>query len=282
MTIPTPSDDVSSILAAPSTGSIAPTAVEALWGEQQGARSRGRLGRILGRSPLTRSARRAFGPALGEALVAERLRTLSTSGQPWRVLHAIGVLPGEPEIDHLVIGPAGVFALDCASRDESAPGTAARRPDAEARRASELLSQALGRPIVVHPVLVAVDASMTPRAGLAHSIEVAVAVVGVDRMTRHLRALPAVQSVDDVREITRVALHPRTWRAAGSTPSAPASTTAGSHAHPTASELGFWFARIRTETMRARRVRIAWITAAGGVLVAAASIAPMLVTQLLG
>jgi hypothetical protein len=277
LTIPTPSDDPSSVLTAPSISRIAPTAVEALWEEQRSARPRGRAARILGRSPLADTARDVFSAALGEARVAERLRRLSTSGEPWRVLHAIPALPGEPEIDHLVVGPAGVFALDCATRDESAPGVVTRRPDAEARRTSELLSQALGRPIVVHPVLVTVDAGERP----APADSAGVTIVGVDRMSRHLRSLPPVQSVDDVREITRIALQPRTWRVGGA-PAAPVGRVAGSHSHPTASELGFWFARLRSETMAARRVRIAWVTTTGGVLLATAAIAPMLVAQLLG
>ncbi|WP_157887574.1 nuclease-related domain-containing protein [Frondihabitans sp. PAMC 28766] len=270
MTLPAPSDDTSSILAAPAIGVTAPTAVEALWQRQGTGDPRGLASRILGRTPVAKDARAWFAPALGEVLVAERLRTLSTSGETWRVVHAIPALPGEPEVDHLVIGPGGVVALSTASRDERPPDVAARRPEAEAARTSELLSRALGRHVVVRSIVIAVDPARRPAAATGTD------VVGVDRMVRHLSALPPVLSVDEVREITRTALHPRTWRSA----LVVATQGAGSGAHPTASELGFWFAKLRTEVQRARRVRIAWVTSVGGVLVAAAAIAPMVVQQL--
>ncbi|RKR74512.1 nuclease-related domain-containing protein [Frondihabitans australicus] len=275
MTISAPDDDAAQVLTHPGSGAAAISAVEALWDRQAPVAPRTRASRILGRSPLGDSARAWFAPALGEARTAELLRTLSTSGEPWRVLHAIPVVAGAPAIDHLVIGPAGVFALSTATRDESGSETHVREPLVEARLASTLLSNALGRPAVVRAITVVVEPGRRPA-------EIpGVDVVGLDRLVRHLRSLVPVQSVEEVREITRVALKPRTWRAPGETAvfssSAPG---AGSHAHPTASELGFWFARLRTEVARARRVRLAWVTGLSGTVAAAAVIAPMVVQQL--
>ncbi len=264
VSIPAPNDAAAPVLTHEPRPAAAVSAVEALWESR-------RL--IAERSPLDRFAR-----ARGEARAAELLRTLSTSSEPWRVLHAIPVVDGAPEVDHLVIGPAGVFAVSTATRSGS--GATLRDPAVEARRASERLSGALGRPVVVRAVVVVVESGPGSVTETDVDADPLVNVVTLDRLVRHLRSLIPVQSVDEVREITRAALRPRTWRSPGDSPAAPATQGAGAHAHPTASELGFWFARLSTEVARARRVRVAGLAAATGVLVAATALAPLVVQHL--
>lgn len=282
MTIPAPNDDAAPVLTHEPRPAAAVSAVEALWESRGLIAERSPLDRLLGRSPVRAEAHDLFAKARGEARAAELLRTLSTSGEPWRVLHAIPVVDGAPEVDHLVIGPAGVFAVSTATRSGS--GATLRDPAVEARRASELLSGALGRPVVVRAVVGVVEPgrrSVTDAdADGDADADARVDVVTLDRLVRHLHSLVPVQSVDEVREITRAALRPRTWRSPGDSPAAPATQGAGAHAHPTASELGFWFARLSTEVARARRVRVAGFAAASGVLVAATALAPLVVQQL--
>ena len=63
--------------------------------------------RVFGVDPLVRSAQRAYRGALAEIQVA---RVLAALGDGWTVLHSV---PGDEGsvIDHLAIGPAGVFAI---------------------------------------------------------------------------------------------------------------------------------------------------------------------------
>jgi hypothetical protein len=87
----------------------------------------------------------------------------------YRSLHG-GLIPdSEDQIDHLVVGPAGVFAIDSEAWDKRMPVRTrnARQlwhgPDSkkerleharwESERAGELLSGTLGRPVTVRPVM---------------------------------------------------------------------------------------------------------------------------------
>jgi hypothetical protein len=58
--------------------------------------------------------------AKGEEIVAKELATL---GPKWHVLHSIPLGDGGADVDHLVIGPAGVFSLRLLlpSRDDPTP-----------------------------------------------------------------------------------------------------------------------------------------------------------------
>ncbi|CAO5237685.1 nuclease-related domain-containing protein [Frankia sp. AgKG'84/4] len=104
----------------------------------------------------------------GEQLVAAELEPLTAGG--WRVLHSIP-LPRNVDIDHLLVGPGGVFTVNTkyhrGSRiwvgDEavsvsgrSYPYT--RKSRAEARRASAALTRACGFPVAVAGVLAFVEA----------------------------------------------------------------------------------------------------------------------------
>lgn len=69
--------------------------------------------RLLGRKPFPEAAAAWYGAAIGELEVVARLDRL---GPEWCVLHSLPG-PAEPDgpapsvIDHLVIGPAGVFSI---------------------------------------------------------------------------------------------------------------------------------------------------------------------------
>lgn len=73
--------------------------------------------RLFGVDPLSREARRSFSGALAEIALAESFAAL---GAEWTVVHAVpagavavvGTLSGHhPVIDHLLIGPAGIFSI---------------------------------------------------------------------------------------------------------------------------------------------------------------------------
>ncbi|GAA3441247.1 nuclease-related domain-containing protein [Planomonospora venezuelensis] len=111
-------------------------------------------------------------PAWRRASVAERRTEAQLKGlerRGYRTLHARAIPDSEAQIDHLVIGPTGVYAVDSEKWDRRLPVRAmshrklfhgpfsqkVRLDEAqwEADRAAELIGQALGREIVIIPSL---------------------------------------------------------------------------------------------------------------------------------
>lgn len=111
-------------------------------------------------------------PAWRRASIAERrteaqLRKLERNG--YRTLHARAIPDSEAQIDHLVVGPTGVYAVDSEKWDKRLPvrvqmgkklfhGPFDMKPRLteakwEASRASELISEAYGKEISVVPSL---------------------------------------------------------------------------------------------------------------------------------
>lgn len=97
----------------------------------------------------------------------KQLAKLARAG--YRAMHASAIPESEDQIDHLVVGPAGVFAIDSEAWDKR---LAVRTRNArqlwhgpfskkdrlehaqwEAQRAAELLSGAVGKPVAVRPAM---------------------------------------------------------------------------------------------------------------------------------
>ncbi len=89
----------------------AQSAMAAVVAAQLTASDRGLFSRAVGVSPLTAEARKHYRAALGELLVGDVLDGL---GQRWDTLHDVP-LPGGRTLDHLVMGPAGTFAVRAAN-----------------------------------------------------------------------------------------------------------------------------------------------------------------------
>ncbi|MEU4575988.1 nuclease-related domain-containing protein [Nonomuraea sp. NPDC023979] len=156
---------------------VAAVAVGWLWTEWAGLIAAGLA--VLG--DLVRH-RRAHSPAAawrkgaaGERATARRLRALELAG--YIVLHDRALPHSRANVDHLVIGPAGVFVIDSKkwhrrTTIRAAAGTlwagkiplehVVRPVIAEARQVSRELTRALGRPIDAVPV-VAVHGARLPR-----------------------------------------------------------------------------------------------------------------------
>ena len=134
---------------------------------QEAATPRGRLARALGNSPLHPDARSWYSGALGEIVVANALAQL---GDEWTVLHAVQVGSGSADIDHVILGPGGIFTIN--TRNHSGKkiwigGSTflvngykqeyMRNSAHEAERAARLLSNVTGRPVSVTPLIVVVN-----------------------------------------------------------------------------------------------------------------------------
>ena len=216
---------------------------------------RSRLGRIFGKSPLTPQTRTLYRTALGERLVGEMLDNL---GPRWDVLHVVPVDDSGKDIDHLVIGPPGVFAITT----ENFPGQeikvngdflavgSQRFDDIAITRglgesAAELLSAAVGRPVVVTPLLVVV----TPTKLALRRQPDGAHVIPSRQLLHYLEKLDRTLDGAEVATISDVADRHTTWRAAPG----PAQDT---------QQLNRDFATLRSTVQDATQVRVSWGVAA--------------------
>lgn len=185
---------------------------------------RSALARFFGLSPIHADDASWYTGALGEQAVGRQLARL---GPEWTVLHAIPVGAGESDIDHLLIGPPGVFSLNSKRHKGKKIWVADRRilvagqkvdhlrnTRHEASRASKLLSQARGRTVPVTGALVFVATEqITIR---SRPTDVLISTEG--SILRALKKLKPQIHPDEVAAIVDVAARDSTW---SSKPGAP-------------------------------------------------------------
>lgn len=219
---------------------------------QRNAPARSVLARILGRSPLTPEGRVAYSGALGELLVGDLLENL---GPTWDVLHDLPL--GDMLLDHLVIGPAGVFTVHVtnandadvvvdgdtmyiqAKANEEIPLAAI-----EAEIAQRVLTEALGRTVRVKALLVVVE----PRRLSVRTPSESVRVIPSYQLEKVLGRAPRTLNGAAVAAISDCADLPSTWPAW----SGASLDTAALHRQ---------FALVRAEVRGALLRRILWGTA---------------------
>ncbi len=243
---------------------------------------RSSVARLFGVSPLAVGDRGLYRAALGELVVGD---TLDNLGPEWDVLHVVPVSAAEPEIDHLVIGPAGVFTI----RTRNFPGleiwvagnallvgaeqvTDIVDAGLEGERASELLSRAAGKRVDVRPVVVLVN----PKKLVVRERPAGVVVISSRLLAGWLRSLDREQDGREVALVSDVADRSTTWRTA--TPDdgvIDAGEAEGGIATDT-QELHREFATLRQEVVRAASLRVFWggvafIIAAGFLWISIAS-----------
>jgi hypothetical protein len=228
--------------------------IEKLLADREGVPPRSFLGRVFGADPLRPDNYPWYKGAVGEIAVGRLLERL---GPEWAVLHAVPVGAGTSDIDHVLIGPAGVFTLNTKNHAGQPVWVAGRtllvagkkqrhlyNASHEAARAAKLLARSLNQPVEVTGVVVVVNPkSMTVRAKPSGA-----AVVTNRQLLRWLSGRPSVLTPPQVAVITAAAVRPGTW-----------------HRNPPATvdpeSLHFEFARLRTLVDSARRRRAGWILA---------------------
>lgn len=208
-------------------------------------------GRLVGASPLSPRSRPWFKGAEGELAVG---RILARLGPEWTVLHAVPVGAGASDIDHVLIGPAGVFTLNTKNHSgqtvwvgERAVLVAGQKQHHlsharhEAARAAKRLSAAVGEPVQVTAVLVLVD----PKQLTIKQRPAEVNVVTTRRLLRWLQRRRPVLTPEQVERLAAAAVIPRTW-----------------HDHPPLPEdpvaLQERFAALQACVRTARRRRMLW------------------------
>ncbi|TLM86707.1 NERD domain-containing protein [Pseudarthrobacter sp. NamE2] len=210
------------------------------------------LQRIFGASPLSPEGLPWYRGALGEIAVGRLLQRL---GPEWLVLHAVPVGTGASDIDHVLVGPAGVFTLNTKNHEGQPVWVAGRtlmvagqktrhlyNSAHEASRASKLLTTAAGFPVEVTGVVVVVGPkSLTIKARPEQA-----AVVTDAQLLRWLHRCPDVLDQQEVARISAAAARPGTWHRRPAHPGDPAA-------------LQHTFTRLHQLENQARRRRAAWL-----------------------
>lgn len=179
---------------------------------------RGRLRKVLGTNPLLHDAAPWYQGALGEVAVG---RAMDRLGPEWTVLHAVPVGAGQSDIDHVLIGPAGVFTLNTKNHSGQNVSVAGRtfmvsghRQDHlrtashEAIRAAGLLNRAVRGWVTVTAVLVIVN----PQRLTVKEHTGDVQVLTADTLVPWLQQLPPVLASEEVRLLGAAASDPATWK----------------------------------------------------------------------
>jgi hypothetical protein len=158
--------------------------------------------------------------AKGEQLVAQQLERL---GPSWHVIHSVTLSDTGTDLDHLVIGPGGVFCINTKSHPNAKVWVAedtvlvnGHRPEhnyvrasrSEGRKVARLLSAACGFEVVVRPVVAVVNAI---------DLEVKqqpadVRICSRRRIAEWLAAQPHTLSPDQVEAIFSAGRRSTTWR----------------------------------------------------------------------
>ncbi|MFJ4185552.1 nuclease-related domain-containing protein [Kitasatospora sp. NPDC089509] len=156
----------------------------------------------------------------GEQVVGARLELLRAAG--WKVLHGVP-LPSGSDIDHVVIGPPGVFTIN----SKHHPGATVwvgdkmvkvnrnsfpylENSEFEASRTTKLLTEWCGFEVPVHPVIAVVGArkitlGTAPR----------VTVIDGEQIASALPSRPAVLSPNRVDRVFTIARHRHVWSQMG-------------------------------------------------------------------
>ncbi|MEU9338186.1 nuclease-related domain-containing protein [Streptomyces sp. NPDC048290] len=156
---------------------------------------------------------------VGERATGRRINRLRRRG--WYVLHAVQWSTGA-DIDHLAIGPAGVFAInskrhrgktvwygDTAITVNRAATRHIATSNSEARRIARALSRHCGADVPVRPVISVVDAAKLT----VKNANPPVLVLGVEQVARVLSGLAPTLTAQQVERIYQVARNARTWAA---------------------------------------------------------------------
>lgn len=173
--------------------------------------------RLVGSSPLSADSLPWFQGALGEIAVGQILGRL---GPEWTVFHAVPVGAGVSDIDHVLIGPAGVFTLNTKNHAGRNVWIGERAilvdghkqhylPHArhEAARAARRLSAAVGELVSVTPVLVLIEpGKLTIKQRPAD-----VRVVTDRELLRWLKRRRPVLAPERIARIAAAAVVPGTW-----------------------------------------------------------------------
>ncbi|WP_196810976.1 nuclease-related domain-containing protein [Arthrobacter sp. 35W] len=246
--------------------------------------------RLFGASPLPSASRSWYSGALGEMEVG---RALARLGSEWLVLHAVPVGAGSSDIDHVVVGPGGVFTINTKRHAGQKVWVAARtflvagkRQDHlrnsrfEGRRAARLLSAAVRGAVPVTAVVAVVGARPLVIKGQPDGV----VVLDAAELAAWIGRQPPVLDAQQLAMLRTVAVRPEVWhgahaasRATGPVPTAATGAGMAPAVDPTA--VGRDFGALQRQVRHAGMRRAAWVL--GVLAVVAAPAVPAAVASVL-
>ncbi|HWD08974.1 MAG TPA: nuclease-related domain-containing protein [Actinomycetota bacterium] len=158
--------------------------------------------------------------AKGEAKVGRLLADLTGGDPRWRVIHSVPVGTAGSDIDHVAIGPGGIFTLNTKNHPDAKVWVAGdtfmvngqwhpyvRNSRHEARRAAKLLGAVAGVPVSVTGVIVVMGAkSVTVR-----ELPPDVRIVERRQLLPWLRAQPEWLPLAGIDHLYGIARRSTTW-----------------------------------------------------------------------
>lgn len=192
-----------------------------------GAAARAKRDQVNAQAPVRNLVARVLGVktderawrvgAKGEEKVGKELTKLPDG---WHVLHAVQVSDAGTDIDHVVIGPAGVFTLNTKRHPEGRVTVYERalyvngtkvdyvpKSRGEARRAARLLTDACRFPVPVRSAIVFVDLADISEKGRPDDV----LITTRRRLVSVLQELPTSLSTEAIGTIHEQARRGRTW-----------------------------------------------------------------------
>lgn len=208
----------------------APDSVDLVWntaGQSASAKAQQEWEAYSARRPRASKVARFFGldtpdrswarGAAGEREVGHRLEQLRAQG--WYVLHSVPIGTRGADIDHLLIGPGGVFCINTKNHSRASVWVSEnvimvngmkqpylRNSRTERDRVSRFLTRATGWEVKVQPVIIVMARRYTERSRPRD-----VWIVGRRHTPQAFRNLPAIYSFEAVETIYRVARDSATW-----------------------------------------------------------------------
>jgi len=191
--------------------------IEELLRQQSSTPPRSSFGRFFGYSPLGDDSVSWYLGAQGEIVVGATLDALPPE---WTVFHALPIGTKGADIDHLIIGPGGVFTINTKHHNGKAVWVAGRtmmvsgqkqphipKSETEAKRVTKLLTERMPQLAPAQPVL----ALVSPKSLSIKKQPETVKVLTAGNLRRWLLARPAVMSADEVHDLAAIFDDPATW-----------------------------------------------------------------------
>jgi hypothetical protein len=191
--------------------------IDELLRQQAGTPARTWFARLIGASPLGADSQPWYRGALGEIAVGRILATLPAD---WTVFHALPIGKKGADIDHVVIGPGGIFTINTKNHSGKAVWVAdrtllvsgqkqphIRNADFEATRVTTLLRERMPALPPVQPVI----AVLAPKSLTIKVKPEVVAVLAADRLKRWLLKRPVVLTAEQLAELTAIIDDRATW-----------------------------------------------------------------------
>lgn len=191
--------------------------------EWEAAKDRSKFFAYAGRVLDVKTDERAWRVgAQGEEKVGPKLEKLLPHG--WRVLHSVPVGKGDSDIDHVLIGPGGVFTINSKYHPRSKvwvaryqiringePVNYLRNSRFEGERASRLLTKAAGFPVEVTPCLIILTGGLEPNITYKQQPDDVLVLDSWD-VPRVFKRRTGVLTPEQVDAVFEVARWEGTWR----------------------------------------------------------------------